>query len=272
MSGTASAGPAPGGNAARPARPSVFPRGRCPPAESGLARRVVEALGGRYSAELGIDVDAGDREVERWFLASTLFGARISASIAGRAFRVLTGAGLARIGQVRHLPSADLIGMLDAGGYARYDYRTASRLLALSELIGERYDGQVAMIGRTFPSYQGLCAALDALPGWGPVTIRLFLRELRGVWPGATPPLDERAASAGRHLDILGDGAGGPDLTVLFGLAGAAGLDPRDLESGLVRLDLAHARAMASCPGGQDCTALRAPVRGRLADRQRPRL
>jgi hypothetical protein len=57
---------------------------------------------------------------------------------------VLTGGGLLRIAQVRHVPSAELISMLDAGGYARYDFRTASRMLALSELIGERCDGQVA--------------------------------------------------------------------------------------------------------------------------------
>src|SRR5215510_7141520 len=39
-----------------------------------LARGAVSALGGRYSAELGIDVDAGDAQIERWFLAATLFG------------------------------------------------------------------------------------------------------------------------------------------------------------------------------------------------------
>ena len=43
-------------------------------------------------------------------------------------------AGLARIGQVRHVPSGDLIAMLDTGGYARYDFRTATRLLELSEM------------------------------------------------------------------------------------------------------------------------------------------
>ena len=52
-----------------------------------LARRVVAVLGGRYSAELGIDVDASDAEVERWFLAATLFGARISARVAERGVR-----------------------------------------------------------------------------------------------------------------------------------------------------------------------------------------
>ena len=131
-------------------------------------------------------------------LAATLFGARIPARVAERTFGVLAAAGLARIWQLRHVPSADLIAMLDAGGYARYDLRTATRLLQLCEIIDDRYDGQVGLIGRRFAAYPELRAALDALPGWGPVTVRLFLRELRGVWPGAGPPLDERAAT-GRH-------------------------------------------------------------------------
>jgi hypothetical protein len=144
--------------------------------------------------------------------------------------------------------------MLDAGGYARYDIRTAARLLELSEEVGERYDGQVAVIGRSFPAYPALRAALDALPGWGPVTVRLFLRELRGVWPGADPPPDDRALDAAHHL---GPPAGGPGMAGLACLAGACGLDARDLESGLVRLDLAHGRATAHCPGGRACAALR---------------
>lgn len=249
------------GQAGRSAEQAQPARGGYPPGDLWLARQVVETLGGRYSSELGIDVDAGDAEVERWFLAATLFGARISARIAARTFRVLTGAGLVRIGQVRHVPSAHLIGLLDAGGYARYDFRTARRLFELSELIGERYDGQAAVIGRRFLTYPDLSTALAALPGWGPVTIGLFLRELRGVWPGAQPPLDERTAAAAAHLGLLGAGAPGPQLPALGKLAKAAGPDLRDLEAGLVRLSLAHGRVMASCPAGQACTALHQPAR-----------
>ena len=80
-----------------------------------LARRVVAVLGGRYSTELGIDVDAGEAEVERWFVAAALFGARIPARVAEQTFGVLAAAGLARIGQMRHVPSGDLIAMLEAG-------------------------------------------------------------------------------------------------------------------------------------------------------------
>jgi hypothetical protein len=72
---------------------------------------------------------------------------------------------------------------------------------------------------------------------------------------GAQPPLDERAPAACRHLDLLPSGG---VLADLARLADVAGLDLRDLESGLVRLALGHGRAVASCPGGQDCAALRA--------------
>ena len=39
------------------------------------------------------------------------------------------------------MSSEDLVALLDAGGYARYDIRTATRLQNLSEIIDERYDG-----------------------------------------------------------------------------------------------------------------------------------
>jgi len=86
------------------------------------------------------------------------------------------------------------------------------------------------------------------------VTVRVFLRELRGRWPGADPPLDERAAWAASHLGILGDR---PSLRALRTLAGSAGVDVRDLEAALVRAALAHRRA-ATCPGGDACFLRRA--------------
>ena len=237
----------------RPAGPAATVNDRYSPGEISLARRVVTVLGGRFAAELGIDVDAGDAEIERWFLAATLFGTRISASVAERTFRELAAAGLARIAQAREVPAAELVGLLDAGGYARYDFRTAARLNKLSEVVCDQFGGRVASISHAHPSYPELHAGLAALPGWGEVTVRLFLRELRGVWPGAQPPLDERAADSARHLSLLASGA---VLSNLAGLASTAGLDLRDLESGLVRLALGHHRAMASCPGGQACAAL----------------
>lgn len=217
-------------------------------------------VGGRYSTELGIDVDGGEAEVERWFLAATLFGTRISAAVAGRTFRVLDGAGLTCIAQARLVPWDDLVALLDRGGYARYDFRTATRLQALSEIVDQRYDGQVAGIGRRFSAYAELRDALDTLPGWGSVTVELFLRELRGVWPGAEPPLDDRATRAARHLGLLDSHDGLDLLRRLARLSRRGRSDLRDLESGLVRLTLAHHGGMDVCPGGTACTVLARPA------------
>jgi hypothetical protein len=204
---------------------------------------------------MGIDVDAGDREVERWFVAATLFGTRIAAKVAERTFQLLDAAGLKRIGEARRHSWEDLVALLDQGGYARYDFRTASRLLELADVVNERYRGEVAAIGRRFRSYPELRDALDALPGWGPVTVELFLRELRGTWPGARPPLAERACSAGGHLGLI-DHDGTATLEQFRRVASAAHVDLRDLESALVRLSLAHHGRRDVCAGGASCTAL----------------
>ena len=76
------------------------------------------------------------------------------------------------------------------------------------------------------------------------------------MWPGAQPPLDQRAAAVASHLGLLGPDRAEPDFPRLAQLAADCRLDPRDLESGLVRLTLAHHRGMASCPGGHRCSAL----------------
>ncbi|MDA8274660.1 MAG: hypothetical protein M0029_04675 [Actinomycetota bacterium] len=228
-----------------------------PLSPSALARAVVHELGGRYSVELGVDVDGGDTELERWSLAATLFGTRISAGVAARTFAGLAAAGVGSIEEAGRRDGDELVALLDAGGYGRYDFRTATRLHQLAAAIGQRYGGRAADIGRAHHHYQPLAAALDALPGWGPVTVGLFLRELRGVWPGATPPLDASAAAAGRHLGLLAtDDA--QELTRLRRLASGGHVDVRDLESALVRLALHHRRVTA-CPGGPRCVLLAGP-------------
>jgi len=199
----------------------------------------------------------------------TLFGTRITAQTAERTYQVLASAGLVRVGQARHIPHHTFLGYLGEGGCARYDEQTVARLQALAEIIGERYNGQAAVIGQRHTTYPALRAALSVLPGWGPVTIQLFLRELRGVWPGAQPPLGPRAEYAARHLGLsVPDPPGLPALTQL---AAEAGTDPRDLESGLVRLTLAHHRRRTPCPGGNRCAVLTPrpahPATGRMRQR-----
>jgi hypothetical protein len=218
-----------------------------------LAREIV-ADGGRFSLSLGIDVGAGDAEIERWFMAATLFGARIPTTVAERTFHVLDEAGVTPA-TARAFSWEDLVALLDRGGYTRYDFKTATRLHDLCDVLVERVGGRVCAIPDDLVTPAELEQALDDLPGWGPVTVGVFLRELRGVWPLAVPALDGRAAACALHLGLVDDRAHDP-LGSLRAVAKAAGVDPRDLESALVRVALAHRRGFEACPGGPNCTAL----------------
>lgn len=222
-----------------------------------IAGRLVAVLGGRYSVELGIDLDADPdgRAVDRWFLACTLFATRIAAAVAVRTYGVLEAAGVATVADAGHRTWDELVELLDRGGYTRYDFRTASRLLELAGVIAERHGGSVATLAaETDPGR--LDAALRAIPGWGPTTASIFLRELRDVWPGAAPPVADRAWASARHLELVGADEPADRWAKLVELAPADGLDPRDLEAGLVRLALDHGRRFEACPGGDRCIAL----------------
>jgi len=211
-------------------------------------------LGGRFSTALGVDVDASDSEVERWFLAATLFGARIPTATAEHTFHVLDGAGVT-VATALAFSWDDLVDLLDRGGYTRYDFKTATRLHTLCEVLGERYGGRVCAIPGSARTPAELEHELDDLPGWGPVTVGLFLRELRGVWPLAAPGLDPKALSCARHLGVVGARVADP-LERVRSLSAACGVDPRDLEGALVRCALGHHRDLRTCPGGRACVAL----------------
>jgi hypothetical protein len=47
---------------------------------------------------------------------------------------------------------------------------------------------------------------MDLAPGIGPATVNIFLRELRGVWPKADPPLNPLAQAAAEQLGLLPPG------------------------------------------------------------------
>lgn len=217
-----------------------------------VAGDLVRALGGRYSTEVGIDLDRDGREVERWLLAATLFGTRISAAIAVRTYREMARAGVATLADVESRSWGDLVEILDRGGYVRYDFRTATRLQALAVVVRERHDGRIGTL-RGRPIHE-IRSALDDLPGWGPVTVSAFLREMRGVWPGLEPALGERALQAAGHLGFLTGGRG--PLACVRALAARGDLDVRDLETALVRFWIAHHRDLAGCQGGRSCTAM----------------
>jgi len=152
-----------------------------------------------YSEELGIDLTMPAGRF-RWFLASILFGARISEKIAANAYREFEKAGVGAPEKILSAGWDELVRILDEGGYVRYDESTATNLLNIMEDLMERY-GSLEGLHSGSSDTEDLEKRLQDFKGIGPVTAQIFLRELRGVWDVAPEP-SERAEEAARCLEI----------------------------------------------------------------------
>jgi endonuclease III len=219
-----------------------------------LISRVLARLPGRFAAELGLDVKAGVEARQQWFLAAILYGARISGMLAARTWRVFADRGIYTPEAILEQGWDNLVVLLDAGGYARYDFKTATKLLKVMGSLKERYQGSLERLHEAAADADDLERRLQAMaPGVGPTTANIFLRELRGVWAKANPALSYLAQLAGEHLGLLPPGLSpGEALAALEEAWLKQPLQPHDfadLEAALVRLGRDHCRK----PQGPPC-------------------
>jgi hypothetical protein len=166
---------------------------------------LVTGRSGRYASTLGIDLaapDAGERF--KWFLAAVLYGTRISESLATRTWREFAARDVLTPERIRQTGWDGLVAILDAGGYVRYDYKTTTKLLAVSEALLRDYGDSLDALHDAAADPRDLESRLKALgKGIGETTIGIFLRELRGIWACAEPPLSPLALSAAKALGFL---------------------------------------------------------------------
>ncbi|WP_211097266.1 hypothetical protein [Herbaspirillum sp. ST 5-3] len=228
--------PAHAGQGARPERHHAAGHERMRPSQ------LVEQVGGTYAEELGIDLHRHDSgEVFKWFIAAVLFGARISESLAMRTHREFQQAGVLSPSRMLDAGWDKLVELLDRGGYTRYDFKTATKLLDLSQTLQEQYQGDLNALHEDARDEADLEQRLMALgKGIGPVTVNIFLREMRGIWPQAKPLPSERAIRAARALGFIHAAAKDP-ARILQGLESAwrsDGMKSKDFaafEAALVR-------------------------------------
>ncbi len=220
---------------------------------SGLAPgELVKSRGGRYASALGIDPgtpDAGERF--KWFLAAVLYGARISESLATRTWREFAARGVLTPDRILATGWDGLVDILDAGGYVRYDYKTATKLLAVCEALMRDYGGSLDTLHDAAADPRDLENRLKALgKGIGDTTVSIFLRELRGYWGKAEPPLSPLALAAAKVLGYLGPASDNidralPSLRRTWEADGQAANDFADFESALVREGLRLRRSIS---------------------------
>jgi hypothetical protein len=165
----------------------------------------VKAAGGRFSVELGIDLPSGKpSEIFKWFLAAILFGARISGSIAAQTYREFAKERLLSPEKIARREWDGLVEVLDRGGYVRYDFKTATKLLEVCRALSKQYRGDLNTLHAQAKNPRNLEQRIRELgKGIGDVTIGIFLRELRGTWPMAEPLPSELVLVGAQDLGLL---------------------------------------------------------------------
>jgi endonuclease III len=217
-----------------------------------------------YSRELGIDLSGGDsEEIFKWFLASKLFGARISSDIAARTYREFERCGVCTPKRIQETGWDGLVKILDDGGYVRYDFSTATKLLEITAELERSYGGDLNRLHDAASDFDDLRARLKWLgKGIGDVTVNIFLRELRSVWTKARPEPSRFIRSAARNLALTGSG---DDLLDSLGMIWSRGEVPGrgfcDFEAALLRLgkDYCGKSRCASCPVRSHCKRRKVP-------------
>lgn len=142
-----------------------------------------------YSEELGVDLSRGhERELFLWFLASLLFGQRISETIARHTYQAFTRHGLTTPQKILDAGWDYLVNpVMREGGYVRYDESKSRKLLSACRKLIDEYGGKMQGLHETAADRHDLEQRLLAFDGVGPVTVNIFLRELRPYWSKADP-------------------------------------------------------------------------------------
>jgi len=173
-----------------------------------MAKKILKSLlkkfGQPFSEELGINLKSKkSSEVFKWFLASILFGARISETIAkntywaAEAHKVLTPQRIKKVGW-----SFLVKRVMGEGGYVRYDGKTSTTLLDISNKLIKDYEGNLNNLHKRAKDSKDLEQRLEEFKGVGSITVNIFLRELREIWPKVDPGFSPLVKLAARKLGI----------------------------------------------------------------------
>ena len=134
-----------------------------------------------FSTDLGIDLQSGrEEDLFKWFLACLLFGKPIQQEVARKAYMELLKAGLVTPDRILEAGWDELVRVLDAGHYVRYDFSTATKLLDVCRMLKEKY-GTITTLIRQSGSRKELEKRLLEFKGVGPKTAEIFIRDLNRV-------------------------------------------------------------------------------------------
>ena len=228
--------------------------------QQALYTKLLRELGGGYAPALGINLASMEpEEVFKWFLASVLFGVRIGEGIAMNTYKEFEKAGVLSPEAMLETGWQGLVDILDRGGYVRYDFKTATKLLEVTRTLKDKYECDLNRLHFFAKDRRDLEKKLQSLgKGIGPVTANIFLRELRDIWEKAEPPLSESALLAARNLGLTQAtdvAVALEELKPMWETGEQGELRFPDFEAALVRLgkNYCHKKKCLVCPMKEEC-------------------
>ncbi|MGJ0391495.1 MAG: hypothetical protein ACR650_01845 [Methylocystis sp.] len=156
-----------------------------------------------YSEELGIRLDKlSDRELFKWFLASSLFGARVTPFIAKQGYLALRRNVRLTPRQMLKIGEKEIYVLLLQAGYVRAAKEKSSYIVQACQRLLASFQGSLEKLHDKAESPRQLEALVTEFPGWGPVTANIFLRELRPFWKKADPSPLRRVVDYARERGL----------------------------------------------------------------------
>lgn len=141
-----------------------------------MIKIILRSFGKSFSEELGINLkSSSSEEIFKWFLASILFGARISETIAKNTYKTFEKYGLLTPQKILQAGLGFLINpIMREGGYVRYDGVTSRKILGICKKLIEEYEGDVNNIYKkanpSFSKFVKLAAG------------NLGIQDIKGYW------------------------------------------------------------------------------------------
>jgi hypothetical protein len=153
---------------------------------------------------LGIDLKSRrNKEIIKWFLAAILYSKPIRESSATRTFRCFERHGVTTASRIVSAGWDRVVSILDEGGYTRYDFSTADKLLEVFRNLQKQYAGDLKRLYEASRDGEEVEANLKRLgKGIGDITVSIFLRDMRSIWRKVEPKPTPLVTTAMKNLGI----------------------------------------------------------------------
>lgn len=129
------------------------------------------------AAEFNLDVLSGDDDMFRWFLLCYLFGKPIRSETAVATWLLFIDMKLDTPWAITEASEHQLVRVLHAGGYTRYQHVTARGLKTCMERLIREYEGSLIFMLDSSQDDKEFAKRLQSLYGVGAKITEIFTRE-----------------------------------------------------------------------------------------------